>query len=465
MKLSWKLFFVTTPVLILALTVFGMWVIRVSFLDSLDREIEQCSLENKYAATSYLLTRRAYEDVSPGRFTEADVVAAFHEKEKPSEGCLRIYDETGAVVYEDNDLAVEHSISEKLSSSGHFGYEICEVQDEYYIAALSGTESGRSVETIWRITDVFENRKELNGRLRNGLVAASLCIGVIIWVTMYLSLRKTSELSKATKRLAAGNLSVRVRNMGSDEVGSLAQDFNHMADTMEAQMTRLKEEALRQEQFTSAFAHELKTPLTSIIGYSEMLATMDLSPEEIRICGDYINGQSKRLQSLSYKLLSMALLRKNDIEHSVISCRKLAGLVEDIEKPLAAKRGLIWYMDVAEGQIRGDMDLLQSLLLNLIDNGMKASSPGGRILLLGRREKNSYLFVVADEGKGVAKEELHRLTEAFYMADKSRSRKEGGAGLGLTLCSQIVELHGASLTFDSDIGKGMRICVRFPGIK
>ena len=79
MKLSWKLFFVTMPVLILVLTVFGMWMLQTSFSDSLEREVEQCSLENKYAATSYILSKRAYEDISPGRYTEEEVVAGFHE--------------------------------------------------------------------------------------------------------------------------------------------------------------------------------------------------------------------------------------------------------------------------------------------------------------------------------------------------------------------------------------------------
>ena len=233
---------------------------------------------------------------------------------------------------------------------------------------------------------------------------------------------------------------------------------------MEKQMNQLRDEALRKEQFTSAFAHELKTPLTSIIGYSEMMATMDLSSEEIRMCGDYINRQSKRLQSLSYKLLDMSFLGKEAPTLKPIRCRRLALQVESVEKPLIEKRGLIWKMDVSDGWIRGDWDLVQSLLFNLIDNGAKASAEGGIIMLFGRPDGDGYAFVVADQGHGVAKEELPRLTEAFYMVDKSRSRKEGGAGLGLTLCSQIAEIHRAALEFDSDTGKGMRICVRFPGM-
>lgn len=462
MKLSWKLFFVTTPVLILALTGFGMWMIQVTFSDSLKRETEQCSLENKYAATSYILTRRAFEEVSPGRYTEAEVVAGFHETEDEKEGCLRIYDREGQVIYEDNGLTVAHGIWNTLDTSANFGYEICRKEAEYYVAAMSVTEEGMAVETIRRITDIFTDRNRMNETYRYGLLAASLGVGLVLWLTMYFSLRRTSELSLATRKLAEGDLEVRARVAGKDEIGSLAADFNAMADTIERQMRQLKDEALRQEQFTSAFAHELKTPLTSMIGYSEMLATMDLSEEESRMCADYINRQSKRLQSLSYKLLDMALLRKQSLEKKMLRCCQLAAQIEAVEKPLVEKRGLIWRMDVAEGRIWGDADLVQSLLLNLIDNGVKASAPGGMILLFGRPDGDGYAFLVMDQGTGVPKEELPRLTEAFYMVDKSRSRKEGGAGLGLTLCRQIAELHGAGLEFDSDTGKGMRICVRFP---
>ncbi len=466
MKLSWKLFFVTTPVLILVLTVFGMWMLQASFSDSLEREVEQCSLENKYAATSYILSKRAYEDISPGRYTEEEVVTGFHEPTEERAGCLRIYDAGKQVLYEDNGLYVGHGIEANLDKNRNFGYEICQVENgEYYVAAVSRTEEGYTVETLRRVTDVFTNRREMSVMYRYGLLAASLCVGFIMWLTLYLSLRKTGELSRTARALAEGDLSMRARDMGQDEIGSLAWDFNRMADTMAGQMEQLKDEAERKDAFTSAFAHELKTPLTSIIGYSEMLATMDLSEAEIRICGDTINRQSRRLQSLSYKLLNMAFLGRQELELKPIRCRELAAQVELVEKPLVEKRGMVWRMEVADGRILGDSELLQSLLFNLIDNGVKASRPGGLILLYGCRDGEDYAFLVLDQGNGVPKEELPRLTEAFYMVDKSRSRKEGGAGLGLTLCSQIARLHGARMEFDSEEGKGMRICVRFPQMK
>lgn len=412
MREARKLLFIIMPVLILVLAILGMWMIHISFLDALERKIEECRSESKYAATTYVLTGRAYEEAAPGRFTVDEVVGAFHEREKESEGCLRIYDESGRVLYEDNSLTVKHGIWEKMKASDSFGYEVCRSQGEYYIVAISYVQNAEYIEIIRQISDVFLHRQVLIENLKTGLVVTSLAVGIILWMAIYLSL--------------------------------------------------VREEALRKERFTFAFAHELKTPLTSIIGYSEMLATMDLSAEEIHLCGDYINRQSKRLKSLSYKLLEMAFLRERGIEKKRIEVRVLAALVEETEKPLAEEKGMVWHMEMEDEEIFGDLELLQSLFINLLDNAMKASNQGGTIWFLGKAERNGFTFTVADEGKGVAKEALYRLTEAFYMEDKSRSRSAGGAGLGLTLCSRIAELHGTKLEFESEEGKGMRVCVRFP---
>ena len=106
---------------------------------------------------------------------------------------------------------------------------------------------------------------------------------------------------------------------------------------------------------------------------------------------------------------------------------------------------------------RIDRDLFESLLVNLIDNGIKASDEGGVIFLTGQDN----VITVRDEGCGIPADEIKRVTEAFYMVDKARSRKEGGCGLGLALCSMIAELHGAKLAIESEVGRGTSVSVIF----
>lgn len=107
---------------------------------------------------------------------------------------------------------------------------------------------------------------------------------------------------------------------------------------------------------------------------------------------------------------------------------------------------------------------MQTLLYNLIDNARKASDEGSVIHVLGTKIENSYMLCISDEGCGIPQEVLQRITEPFYMVDKSRARADGGAGLGLALCEKIARLHGTRLRFESDLGKGTQVSITFEGV-
>ena len=125
------------------------------------------------------------------------------------------------------------------------------------------------------------------------------------------------------------------------------------------------------------------------------------------------------------------------------------------------EKQLTLYVSAQEGMIFGDRELLSSVFINLIDNARKASEPGKSIWVTGMALPGGYSIIVEDEGHGLLPEELSRIAEPFYMVDKSRARKEGGAGLGLALCRKIIELHQGSWQFESEPGKGLRITVLF----
>ena len=134
-----------------------------------------------------------------------------------------------------------------------------------------------------------------------------------------------------------------------------------------------------------------------------------------------------------------------------------------VSQPAMADRGLTLSVRAEPGTLWGDAALLQTLLQNLLDNARKASDPGGRVYLTGRPQGDRYLIIVEDQGRGIPAEEIGKITEAFYMVDKSRSRAEGGAGLGLALCREIAELHGGTLRFQSELGFGTRATAELGG--
>ena len=221
-------------------------------------------------------------------------------------------------------------------------------------------------------------------------------------------------------------------------------------------------EAKQKEDFTAAFAHELKTPLTSIIGYADMLNTMELTEEEQREAYYYIYSQGKRLESLSHKLLELVSLNRNEWQKQPIRTRLLEEDIRATMRPIFQKRKIKGKVDMEGAVLYGDKELLLSLFYNLMDNASKAVAEGGFVLLKGRKTGNAYEIKVVDNGMGIPKQEIARITEAFYMVDKSRSRKEGGAGIGLSLCKEIIELHEGIMEIVSNPGEGTVIRLIFP---
>lgn len=461
MKLSWKLFFLTTPVFVLFLTVFGNWMIQTSFRSSLEQEIERCMAENQMFSNSYDLTRHSLSESQWNMTSVQKVVESFHQKHGAEEGSFRIYKADGEVLYQDNGLKMSHDLLEKLEEPNNVGYQIGRLGEDTYIVVLGKSSFGDYIETTKNISQIYKTREMMYARYQMGVLLLTILVGGVILLVLFFVMRNMQNLSSATRQFARGKYDVRVQIKSTDEIGHLADDFNWMADAMSAQMEKLQNEVHRQEEFTAAFAHELKTPLTSIIGYADTIRQMELSKEETDMCADYIFRQGKRLQTLSYKLLEMTMAGKQEIQMNELYVPEfLQGVAKTAETSLNEKQ-ITLHLDAQAGVIYGDQDLLTSLFLNLIDNARKASEPGTSIYVTGEQEGNGYQIYVQDEGRGIPEKELERITEAFYMVDKSRARKEGGAGLGLALCQKIVELHQASWRFSSQEGQGLTVAVWF----
>ncbi|MDO5346051.1 MAG: HAMP domain-containing sensor histidine kinase [Lachnospiraceae bacterium] len=460
MKLSWKLFFITTPIFILFLTVFGSWMLQESFQESLNQEVERCMVENQMFQNSYELTFHSLSEQQREQTSVQRVVESFYKKQKNG-GNARIYSLRGEVLYQQNSLQVANRIREALDEENNVGYEIVRQQDHVYVVVLARSSFDVFVETIRNITAVFENRTAMYFRYRTAALAVTILTGGLILLVLFLVMRNMEKLSSATRQFAMGQYDTRVVIRSSDEIGRLAEDFNWMADAMKVQMERLEGEARRQEEFTAAFAHELKTPLTSIIGYADTIRQMELTQEETDMCADYIYRQGKRLQSLSYKLLDMTMTDRRDFDYRPLSAPEFLEEIEKTVRKALEEKQLVLELQAEKGMIYGDQELLSSVFINLIDNARKASAPGGIIRVTGAAAPGGYFIVVEDQGEGIPKEEVSKITEAFYMVDKSRSRKEGGAGLGLALCRKILELHGAGWKIESAVGKGTKVTVQF----
>ena len=251
---------------------------------------------------------------------------------------------------------------------------------------------------------------------------------------------------------------VRADVKSDDEVGELAGNFNAMAGSVEDHVEELKDMVKRRDQFVADFTHEMKTPMTTIIGYADSVRHLDLSEEEKDMSLDYIYTEGRRLENMSQKLFDLIYLKGNDIFMEEIDAEDLGHQIVLHMKPIMDRKNVSLNTDFEEGTVYGDIELIKTVFINLLDNARKASDEGAVVNFTGRvKPDGKYEFLVEDSGIGMDEETKKRLFDEFFMADKSRTRKEGGAGLGMSLVSIILNKHEADIRVESELGKGTRI--------
>ena len=266
-------------------------------------------------------------------------------------------------------------------------------------------------------------------------------------------------LAKTARQIAGGDYSMRADVYTQDEIGALAGDFNLMAEAVETRIAELMETAERQRLFIGGVTHEFKTPLTALLLHTRMLRRANMTEEEKDDSLAHIESQCEWLERLVQTLLKLITLER-DIERRPYEVDTLLDKVRQNTQKSLADRGVTLIIQSDDGTLNCNADLIQSLLINLVDNAAKAydtDAPDKRVLLTF----SNNTIQVKDFGRGIPKEAMERIFEPFYMVDKSRSKKAGGSGLGLALVKRIADAHDAELTVKSGVGKGTTVRVRF----
>lgn len=476
MKFADKLFLMTTVVLTLFFTVFGIWMLHFNFSRLLNREIEQGNNESRMFRYLFEMGYQSAEEYGEEYAINKTLESIKGSMENNGNHIFLMQGmETGAHSYvyggtyiTDTGLTEDIRILvNSLGGNNNYGYSIQKANDGYYMLMAAITDrAGHPIclGICKDLTSIYHDRQSMMAQYRVVLMILLLMGGFSIYMLSRYITRPIRRLDKLAAKIAEGNYELRSTDRNEDEIGQLARNFNRMADRLMQELAVKELEAKQKEDFTAAFAHELKTPLTSIIGYADMLNSMKLTEEENREAYFYIYSQGKRLESLSHKLLELVSMDKNPIVMKPVPTKKLEENIRATVRPVWSKRGIKGKIDLERATLSGDIELLLSMFYNLLDNAAKAMDKGeiSFILMKGKTVGDTYEIKVVDNGRGIPKEEIGRITEAFYMVDKSRSRKEGGAGIGMALCAKIAALHGASLMIDSRLGEGTVMKVLFP---
>lgn len=299
--------------------------------------------------------------------------------------------------------------------------------------------------------------------------AVSVFASAILAFSLYFIQKKLfvplEKLRNTTKEISAGNLKARADDSGQDEFASLATDFNAMSDKITAQMTELETVAEQRQRMLDNLGHEMRTPLTSIHASAEY-AFRNALDEETRLQTMLdIMSESQRLKRISGILTDSAFIRENGIERRPIPAKELVENMYRVFSVQADKRNVFLKTEVTDFVIEGDQTLLEMVMSNLVENALHACRVRGFVEIGSAVEDGIKALYVRDNGIGMTKEQLEHVTEPFYRTDKGRSRKDGGTGLGLALCKQIANAHGAVLKFESAPGVGTAAYLQFGGEK
>ena len=297
-------------------------------------------------------------------------------------------------------------------------------------------------------------------------ILAGTGVSAVLAGALYVVLRGLSRpmerLARVAERLAQGDYSARSVYKGRDEVAQLARALNEMAGCVQENIAQLQQAARQKQQLVDNMAHELRTPLTAIGGYAEYIQRAELSQEERYEATDYIIGETRHLAAMSERLLQMAALRGEKARALPVDVPDLVEAVFRTLAPKAAQCGVnLQRTSVPAATLWGEQVLLESLLVNLGDNALKACRPGQCVELSAEQYAGGIRFWVRDTGCGMDQETLKHLGEPFFRPDRARSREQGGAGLGIRLCYAIVEAHNAQMHFESKPGQGTAVSVYF----
>ncbi len=467
MRLSWKLFCSMVIIASLALSLGGYALISSQFHAGLSREVT--SLFEESDLLRYALVGEAGSSASTQHMTTAAQRLTNSAANRAVPFALRTADGT-QLMASPSFAASPSAASPPSPDQRSWTMERLET-GEHLITAMTSVPSAEGtlyLENQRDVSALYAQRDEQYRLFTSIEAAAVAAVGLLAALLSRWILRPLRQLSTATRAMAEGNLQRRVPVKGSDELSALSQDFNYMATQMEAHVDELTQAAQRQEDFIGAFAHEIKTPLTSIIGYADLLLSRPASPEQTRESAGYIFREGRRLEALSRKLLDLVVLDGQGFERRPTAMDTLLSQIGGALEPTLRAAHLELSVRADPALVPLDADLIEAACLNLIDNARKACLSDddhrrpGRIALSGQLTADSYRITVADNGCGIPADEATRITEAFYMVDKSRSRAQGGAGLGLAICQRIVALHGGTLTFASAPPWATTACIELP---
>ncbi len=377
---------------------------------------------------------------------------------------IRLYDRDRKLLWdaENHDMALFHEVMDSITRRMQEKRPELDGDFVTYSYDLKTGDERNGVLEISYYTPFYMNENEFQFiQVLNRILSLAGGVSLIAAVALgiMISRRITMPISGvvyATRKISEGDYGVRVdTDLKEREICELAEAINHMAASLEEQ------EHLRR-QLTSDIAHELRTPVTNISSYMELMIddVMEPTPERLKSCYEELSRLSGLITDL--ERLENAESAGYDLNREDVDLYSLAGtILQGFETKLHEKR-IDAKLIGEETHIFADQRRIGQVIANLLSNALNYTDENGRITVTVKKDQETAVLAVEDTGIGISQEEISRVFERFYRTDKSRTRKTGGAGIGLSISKAIVQAHGGTITCESEPGTGSRFVVALP---
>ena len=424
-------------------------------------EFQQKVLANGQARDPLTLQRAAGHFVASQRYhPEARIYVISPAGLPPVTNQTRIVDEELAESHVGNSESGEAGAGGVVSAGSGLTTVSTDETGKLRVLTEPVLVGGRPI-GIFRVADPLTSVDQALASLRNrfiavGLGALVLSVTIAIWLANLIT-RPLRRMAAVASAVDSGDLSHRIDYSGDDEVGILAESFNHMLD-------RLEEGFRRQRGFVSDASHELRSPLTVLRGRIEQLAGRAGDREAVAAEADELMREVRRMERLTDDMLTLAKAERGGL----VQRRRmpLDDFVDDLRRDLPLLGPRHYNVEsTLHGDLVADPDRLAQVIRNLVTNAVRHTSADGHIDVSISSANGAALFTVRDDGTGIEPDELDRIFDRFHRTDEGRSRAEGGSGLGLAIARAIVEAHGGSIVAESPPGHGATIRFLIPGYR
>lgn len=479
MKFSQKIFLISFILIIIVINIIGIVMINYTYKLNIEKEIEKSisqtnnimheltvyssydlsTVANNYLKNGinvdvYINGQRSYTNFKSEDSQIAEGLLTSEDKSKDEELTTEIDNiENGLLDTDEDKIKAEKNSANIVENSSYIEY-----MDSYIINDKLFMKLKRDnyiVITLSSISEANNMKQEQTNFFIELSVISSFIIALFLSITVNFLTRKIKKLDKAVNKVKQGNYNIKLKKLGDDEIGNFGNSFNEMTIAIQDNINKIQEVSENRRQFIGDLTHEIRTPLTSIIGYSSLINNDKVTDNNtIKQYSARIYEEGKYIQQISERLTEMLLIENGSIKKELINIsEEMKIIIEELEN---LYYNAIFNIQIEENVYKEvDKILLKSLIYNLVKNAIGAYDTTPRIDIY----LSKYEITIIDYGRGIPEDKIEKIKEPFYTLNKDRNRKISGMGLGLTLCFKIVNIHNWKINIKSEIDKGTKVTV------